>query len=47
MENGGMTGDLIRQRAATYPGPAGPFSLKTVHWTVFRALEPPEGKALE
>ena len=25
-----------------YPrGPAGPFSLKTVHWTVFRALEPP------
>ena len=22
-------------------GPAGPISLKTVHWTVFRALEPP------
>ena len=26
------------------PGPAGPFSLKTVHWTVFRALEPPQGE---
>ena len=22
------------------PGPAGPFSLKTLHWRVFRALEP-------
>ncbi len=31
---------------ATVRGPAGPFSLKTVHWTVFRALEPPRGKAL-
>ena len=29
---------------AISPGPAGPFSLKTVHWTVFRALEPPEGE---
>ena len=28
----------------SYPGPAGPFSLKTVHWTVFRALEPLEGE---
>ncbi len=28
----------------SYPGPAGPFSLKTVHWTVFRALEPLKGE---
>ena len=28
-------------------GPTGPFSLKTVHWTVFRAFEPfPKGKAI-
>ena len=25
-------------------GPAGPTSLKTVHWTVFRALSPPQGE---
>ena len=36
-------GDLIRHGSAVPPfrGPAGPFSLKTVHRTVFRALEPP------
>ena len=28
-----------------HQGPAGPFSLKNVRWTFFRALEPPEGKA--
>ena len=26
----------------TYHGPSGPISLKTVHWTVFRALDAPE-----
>jgi len=37
------------QAAATIPGPTGPFSLKTVHWTVFQALEPtkPAEKRLE
>ena len=25
-------------------GPAGPFSLETVHWTVSRVLEPPKGE---
>ncbi|MBR6891211.1 MAG: hypothetical protein IKN05_09495, partial [Clostridia bacterium] len=38
--------DLIRPASrATIPGPASPFSLKTAHCAVFRALEPPEGKA--
>lgn len=32
---------------ATLHGSADPVSLKTVHWTVFRALNAPEGKALE
>ena len=27
---------------ATYHGPAGPISLKTLHWRVFRALDAPE-----
>ena len=38
--------DLIRPRCARPPfrGPAGPFSLKTVHWTVFRAFGPPTGE---
>ena len=31
-------------RAAIYPRSTDPFSLKTVHWTAFRALEPPEGE---
>ncbi len=37
---------LIRPACGGPPfrGPAGPFSLKTVHWTVFRALEPPQGE---
>ena len=41
--------DLIRQPFGLPPfrGPAGLFSLKTVHRTVFRALEPLKGKALE
>ena len=33
--------DLISQHQrmlTAFRGPAGPFSLKTVHWTVFRAL---------
>ena len=38
-------GDLFRPRCARPPGPTGPFSLKTVHWTVFRTLEPfPRGE---
>ena len=28
----------------TKHGPAGPISLKTVHWTVFRALDAPQGE---
>ncbi|MBQ8964483.1 MAG: hypothetical protein IJ089_11965, partial [Clostridia bacterium] len=37
--------DLIRPATrATYRGPTGPISLKTVHWTVFRALDAPEGE---
>ena len=41
-------GYLIRLAFGQPPfqGAADPFSLKTVHWTVFRALEPPEGKAI-
>ena len=30
---------------STYHGPTGPISLKTVHWTVFRALDAPEPAA--
>jgi hypothetical protein len=30
---------------ATYRGPAGPISLKNVHWTFFRALDAPEPAA--
>ncbi len=37
--------DLFRRFAPPFRGPAGPFSLKTVRRTVFRALEPQEGKA--
>jgi len=37
---------LIRHDFVVPPfhGPTGPFSLKTVHRTVFLALEPPEGE---
>jgi len=43
------TSSVFRQNCKQFrrnpPGPAGPFSLKTVHWTVFRALEPfPKGE---
>jgi len=31
---------LSQPSADSIPGPAGPFSLKNVHWTFFRALEP-------
>jgi hypothetical protein len=30
---------------STYHGPAGPISLKNVHWTFFRALDAPESAA--
>ena len=30
---------------STYRGPAGPISLKNVHWTFFRALNAPESQA--
>ena len=37
--------DLIRPATrATFRGPTGPISLKTVQWTVFRALDAPEGE---
>ena len=41
--------DFIIHAAAAIPvlcsqGPAGPISLKTVHWTVFQALDAPEGQ---
>ena len=45
-----IAGDLFRLaalRQSTYHGPAGPISLKTVHRTVFQALEAPKGKARE
>ena len=45
---GGLGGHLIRHgamRRATFRGPAGPTLLKNVHWTFFRALGPPGGKA--
>jgi len=42
MGGGGTDANLIRLAFGQPPfqGSAGPFSLKTVHWTVFRALEP-------
>ena len=45
-----IAGDLFRLaalRQSTYHGPAGPISLKTVHRTVFQALDAPKGKARE
>ena len=38
------TSSVLACGQATIPGLAGPFSLKNVHWTFFRALEPPEGE---
>ena len=42
LKNRGTTSS-VTLRVPPFRGPAGPFSLKTVHWTVFRALEPEGG----
>ena len=42
----GALGDLFRPASrSTYRGPAGPISLKMLHWSIFRALDAPQGEA--
>jgi hypothetical protein len=40
-----QSSQLTRLGADAFRGPIGPFSLKTVHRTVFRALEPKDSSA--